>query len=215
MKKETISSTETVELFLETSEAVRVKKEKIRRLDSACGDGDLGITINKGLKAVEEVLQGLENEAPDLGKVLKKAGMAFNNKAASTFGVFFATACMKSSKKIQGKTKLKLRDIANIFEASVNSIKERGGAKVGDKTILDALVPASKSIQNSLNNKESIPKAFQRAAQAAKKGAENTKGMQPKTGRAKQLGDQATDIQDPGATVIYFFIEEIADKLNS
>lgn len=212
MRKNYLSSQEVVSLFMETSKALRKRREEIRKLDAACGDGDLGRTINNGLQAVEEVLQNVEEET-DIGQMLRKAGMEFNNNAASTFGVFFATACMEAGKVVKGETKIKLSDIEDMFKAAVEGIEERGDAEVGDKTILDALVPAYEAIERSISDDQSLTTAFENAAQVAKEGAENTKGMEPKTGRAKQLGDRAIEAKDPGAMVVYFFLKELVNHL--
>ena len=214
MTKDHLEVDEAVSVFREASRAIREKREEIRRLDAACGDGDLGITVDKGFKAVEGVLEDFNPEEDELGKTLKKAGMEFNSRAASTFGVFVATACMQAGDAIGDKVALTLADIVSMLEAAAEGISDRGGAEVGDKTILDALVPAVEATKGALQKGMTVKEALRKAAGAAESGARGTKGMKPRTGRAKQLGDRAIDVQDPGATVVHYFLDEIANQLN-
>ncbi len=214
MAEASLDAEQALALFKEVSKKVREKQDEIRELDASCGDGDLGLTVNKGLKAVEGVLEDYEGE-DDLGKILKKAGMEFNNNAASTFGVFFATGCMKAAEVVEGKDRIELSDLPELFSKAADGISRRGDSEVGDKTLLDALVPASEALEEAIEEGKEMGEALVEASRAAKEGAENTVGMEPKTGRAKQLGDRAVQAQDPGATVVYFFLEELAESYGS
>lgn len=207
-----LSRNEVIDILIKSSSAVREQREHIRKLDAAAGDGDLGITINKGFKAFEEFLSENEEEEISLSNLLQKGGMEFNNAGASTFGVFFATACMEAAKEVKGE-QVTLDTIGEMFQAAVDGIKKRGDAEVGDKTLLDALVPATETLQEAATRGESIGQAMAEAAEAAAEGAESTKGMAPKTGRAKQLGEQTKDVTDPGAEVVRLFLQELASNL--
>ena len=182
------------------------KSDQLRILDAACGDGDLGVTVTKGFTAVEEKLSELEGMSLD--KIFKTVGMTFNNAAASTFGVLFATACKSASETLVDKENIGAPDLCAMLQAAAQGISKRGKAKVGDKTILDALVPATEAACQAVKKDVSLHEALEQAAAAAKIGAEKTKGMLPRIGRARWLGEKTKDVQDPGATFVYLFLAE-------
>ena len=182
------------------------KSDQLRILDAACGDGDLGVTVTKGFTAVEKKLPELEGMPLD--KIFKTVGMTFNNAAASTFGVLFATACKSAGETLVGKENIGAPDLCVMLQAAAQGIIKRGKAKVGDKTILDALVPATEAACQAVKKNVSLHEALEQAAAAAKLGAEKTKGMLPRIGRARWLGEKTKDVQDPGATFVYLFLEE-------
>lgn len=205
---QTIDSQVVVEALQKASNKVKERREEIRELDAACGDGDLGITVKRGFTAVEQLLNNIE-DAP-IDKILRQAGMEFNAAAASTFGALFATALIKASEEIENKAQIDVEDLSLMLEAACTGIKSRGGAELGDKTLLDALIPATESVKHVASNNGTIKEALEKAATAAEEGLSNTKGMEPKTGRAKQLGGQAKEVQDPGATIVYLLFDALA-----
>ena len=184
---------------------MKARSEELRELDAACGDGDLGITVTKGFTAIEETLSRLEGESPS--RSLKSLGITFNNAAASTFGVFFATAFMHAGKSVEGADEITEEGFCAMLASAAEGIATRGRAKVGDKTILDALVPAHRAAQEAVDSGGTWPEVLAAAAGAAREGAERTRGLEPKHGRARWLGDQAKETQDAGATFVWFFLE--------
>ncbi|MCK4356873.1 dihydroxyacetone kinase subunit L [Candidatus Bipolaricaulota bacterium] len=182
------------------------KSDQLRILDAACGDGDLGVTVTKGFTAVEEKLPELEGMPLD--EIFKTVGMTFNNAAASTFGVLFATACKSIGEALVDKESISVPDLCAMLQAAAQGISKRGKAKVGDKTILDALVPATEAACQAVERDASLHEVLEQAAAAAKVGAEKTKGMFPRIGRARWLGEKTKDVQDPGATFVYLFLAE-------
>ena len=188
---------------------MKAKSEELRELDAACGDGDLGITVTKGFTAIEDRLDSLEGESPC--RLLQSIGITFNNAAASTFGVFFATAFMHAGKRVEGADPITVADFCAMLEGAAEGIATRGRAKVGDKTILDALVPAHRAARDAVDRGGRWSEVLSAAAAAARDGAENTRGLEPRLGRARWLGDQAKDTQDPGATFVSFFLEACRD----
>ena len=185
---------------------MKAKSDELRSLDAACGDGDLGITVTKGFSAIAAKLPELEGMSLD--KIFKTVGMAFNNAAASTFGVLFATACKSAGETLVDKERISAPDLCAMLQAAAQGISKRGKAKVGDKTILDALVPATEAACQAVERDVSLHEVLEQAVAAAKIGAEKTKGMLPRIGRARWLGEKTKDVQDPGATFVYLFLEE-------
>ncbi len=202
----TLSKQRLLEVLPQIAAGMKEKSDQLRILDAACGDGDLGVTVTKGFTAVEEKLPELEGMPLD--KIFKTVGMTFNNAAASTFGVFFATACISAGETLVDKENISAPDLCAILQAAAQGISKRGKAKVGDKTILDALVPATETACQAAERDASLHEVVEQAAAAAKIGAEKTKGMLPRIGRARWLGEKTKDVQDPGATFVYLFLEE-------
>ena len=127
-------------IFRAISEEVVPQAEILRDLDSKIGDGDLGITITRGMEAVVAGLGDLEGQP--VSDQLSRSGMAFNRAAASTFGVLFATAFMRGGAAVKGKDDVGMDDVAVIGRAALQGMMDRGKANIGDKTLLDALAPA-------------------------------------------------------------------------
>lgn len=203
--KQTVNSQEVVNALRKASSRVKAKQDQIRELDAACGDGDLGITVKRGFTAIEQLLADIEDGSLD--GILRQIGMEFNNAAASTFGALFATALVSASKEVKNKTQINVDDLFSMLKAACTGVQSRGGAELGDKTLLDALIPATESVgEVASSNSATIEKALEEAVIAAQRGLESTKGMKPQVGRAKQLGGKVNDVQDPGATVVYIFL---------
>ena len=202
----TLSKRRLLQVLPQIAAGMKGKSDQLRILDAACGDGDLGVTVTKGFSAVEAKLPELEGVSLD--EIFKTVGMTFNNAAASTFGVFFATACKSVGEALVDKENISAPDLCAMLQAAAQGIAKRGKAKVGDKTILDALVPAAETACRAVERGASLHEVVEQAAAAAKIGAEKTKGMLPRIGRARWLGEKTKDVQDPGATFVYLFLAE-------
>ncbi|MGQ9555594.1 MAG: DAK2 domain-containing protein [Anaerolineae bacterium] len=186
-----------------------VYAERLRELDAASGDGDLGVTMTIGWNAVRAALPGLTQD--DIGMLLAQAGMSFNKAAASTFGVLLATALMRGGRELKGLKELGLAEVIKGFEGAFQGVRERGKASVGDKTMLDALAPAIEALKEAAARGESLASAMDAAAKAAEAGAAQTAGLIPKFGRAAWLGQRAAEVQDPGATAVALMLRSLAD----
>lgn len=207
MTEDTIlSMQQLLKALPQVAKGMKARSDELRRLDAACGDGDLGFTVTKGTEAIEAKLPELEGLTLD--KMFQTIGMTFNNAAASTFGVLFASAFRSAGKVLVDKEGIGASDLCAMLQAAVEGISKRGKAKVGDKTVLDALVPASEAACKAAKENHSLHQVLEEAVTAAKLGAEKTKGMTPKIGRARWLGEKTKDVQDPGATFVYMFLSE-------
>ncbi|NLD71681.1 MAG: DAK2 domain-containing protein [Chloroflexi bacterium] len=182
--------------------------EELRELDAAIGDGDLGITITIGCGALREAIATLD--AGDIGAALSKAGMAFNRKAASTFGALVATMGMRAGREAKGRADLSLADLAAMCRAAAEGVKERGKSDVGQKTLLDALVPAAAALETAAAEGASIAEALGRAARAAEAGARATEEMKSQVGRASWFTDRTAGVRDPGAQAIALAFASLA-----
>ena len=183
--------------------------ERLRELDAAIGDGDLGITVTLGMQAVREALPGLASG--DISTILMRSGMAFNRKAASTFGALFATMLMRGAKAVRGEESLDLAALAELWQAAAEGVKERGKADVGDKTMLDALVPAANALSSAADRGQSLGEGLKEAASAAANGALATVDIKSKMGRASWFSDRTLGVQDPGATAVEMIFRSLSE----
>jgi dihydroxyacetone kinase-like protein len=187
--------------------------ERLRELDAAIGDGDLGITMTLGFGAVTDALGELASQ--DIATILQRSGMAFNRKAASTFGALYATMMMRAAKEAKGLELLSLADLARMAQAAADGVIERGKAQLGDKTLLDALVPAAQSLQASAEAGMPLSAALRQAAVVAAEGAHATIALKSRSGRSSWFADRTVGVQDPGATAIQMMFESLADYADS
>lgn len=187
------------------SEDVVPQADVLRDLDSQIGDGDLGITVTRGM---ESVLAGLEElEGKPVSDQLARSGMAFNRAAASTFGVLFATAMMRGGAAVKGKDDAGVEDIVAIGRAALQGLMDRGKAKIGDKTLLDALAPAIEAFDEAQKAGKSLVESTDAAVEAAEAGMNATTGMKSQVSRASWVGERSIGVQDPGATAVTFMLK--------
>lgn len=187
------------------SERVVPQANVLRDLDSKIGDGDLGITITRGMEAVIGALGDLEGQP--VSDQLARSGMAFNRAAASTFGVLFATALMRGGAAVKGKQDVGAGDIAEIGRAALQGMMDRGKAKIGDKTLLDALAPAIDAFDEAHKAGKSLVEATDAAVSACEAGTKATIEMRSKVSRASWVGERSIGVQDPGATAVLFMLQ--------
>lgn len=172
-------------------------KQHLIDLDSAMGDGDLGLTMARAFSAADA--ESANSDETDLGKILMKAGMAMARAAPSTMGTLIATGFMRGGKAVAGAAEITTPDLAAFFQAFVSGIMERGKAKPGEKTIIDCMMPAAEALTAA--GSMEIGPALDRALAAAEAGLEATKDMVARHGRVAYYGEQSRGKQDPGATV--------------
>lgn len=184
------------------------QKTYLIELDGAMGDGDLGLTMCAGFRAVYEEIDRIEEE--DMGKLMMKLGMKMNQTVPSTMGTLISTCFIKAAPPAKGKTELCLADLAAMGQSAVQGVMERGKSKVGDKTMLDALAPAADALQAASRVGKTLKQAQDDAYRAAADGAEKTKSMQSMHGRAAYYREKSIGRPDPGATAIKFIFQGIA-----
>ena len=162
--------------------------------DGKIGDGDLGITILKGL---EEINNNKANFKDDMGSNFMVCSQAFVKKSGSSFGTLIAFSFMNISKNLKGKTSCNHDDIVNIFETALKTIQERGKTKLGDKTIADSLDLIIKKLKDNNSNYSEVFKS------ATKQALENFKGKKILIGRARMFEDKTKDLDDPGMLALH------------
>lgn len=193
-------------LLVEFSER---NKDKWNELDGAQGDGDLGITIDLSARALAETSETCSS----VKEWFMSGGKAIRIAAPSTMGILIASALIAASKSIdEGKGNLTLEDWVSIQQSMANEIQKRGGAQLGDKTVLDAFIPAIQAFNEEVENGHNLKQILSEATAAAKKSAEETADLVSKIGRSSWIGERARGNMDGGAWVcyqIYEFLSEI------
>ncbi|MBT4482110.1 MAG: dihydroxyacetone kinase subunit L [Candidatus Latescibacteria bacterium] len=184
-------------------------RDMLTGLDSALGDGDLGITMCRGFEEVQKALEDFEDN--DVGKILVKAGMVMAQTSPSTMGTLIATGFMKAGKAVTGKNEITLAGFHAMMEAFIEGIMVRGHAKPGDKTIIDALYPAVEELLKAVKEEKSIEDGLSAAYEATAIGAETTKGMIAKHGRPSYYGEKSIGKEDPGAAVGVLIMKAFAE----
>ena len=163
--------------------------DEFNAADGKIGDGDLGITILKGL---EEINNNKANFKDDMGSNFLVCSQAFVKKSGSSFGTLIAFSFMNISKNLKGKTSCNHDDVVNIFETALKTIQERGKTKLGDKTIADSLDLIIKKLKDNNSNYSEVFKS------ATKQVLEDFKGKKILIGRARMFEYKTKDLDDPG-----------------
>jgi phosphoenolpyruvate---glycerone phosphotransferase subunit DhaL len=191
------------------SSTVAENKEYLTRLDSAIGDADHGINMDRGMTAVQAKLDGLEGD--DIGAMLKTVGMTLVSTVGGAGGPLYGTLFLQMGMATAGKSELEPEDWAAALDAAVKGVQMRGKAEPGDKTMVDALIPARDAFSAAVAEGASFEEALTRSAQAAEEGMLATTPLVAKKGRASYLGERSAGHQDPGATSSYMLVKTAAD----
>lgn len=194
-----------VDLIKYVAEKIIENKEELTRLDSAIGDGDLGVNMETGFSAILKVLPELSHESID--KILVKIGMVYNDAAASSMGVILLTGLLAASKEVQGKREIGISDFARMLSAAEIGIRNKGKANLGDKTLLDVLIPVREALGTDLANGSAAADIASGIIMAAEKGLASTVDMQSRMGRAKWIGERTKGHPDPGAAALAIMIK--------
>ncbi len=200
------------ECIAKIADSIIENKDYLTELDREIGDADHGINMARGYT---EALGQLPQDETDIGTVLKKTGMVLISKVGGASGPLYGTAYMKAAKAAAGKSELTLQDGKDIFEAVIGGIKLRGKAERGEKTMLDAIIPAYEAYCAAMDAGKSPAECLDAMCAAAKEGAEFTKTIRATKGRASYLGDRSIGHQDPGATSSLLTMEAIRDYIEA
>lgn len=184
--------------------------DEFAQLDSIVGDGDFGFSLRNGFEVVDADYDSFDHSS--VGAILKKIGIVISGKVGGVSGPIWGTAFLRAGASAGDRTELSTDDLIAMLRAAVEGIKQRGQSDVGDKTLLDALVPAIDSLEESFRGPitDHGVGAIQRAADVAVRAAENTKGMLAMRGRAAYTGERSRDSVDAGATAIGVILSDIS-----
>lgn len=197
---ETISKDQVIRTVATMCDIIIENEVPFCELDSVAGDGDFGMSLAKGFKQIQA--QWAELETGDIGAFLKSCGMVITEHCGGASGPIWGSAFRGMGKSAQGKETLNLVELGEMLQTAVDAIQKRGGAKLGDKTLLDALIPAVDAVKAGGAQGLPLVTALNNAAQAAVAGAESTKLIVASKGRASYVGERSINFPDAGAAAI-------------
>lgn len=191
------------------AKVVAENKEYLTQLDSAIGDADHGINMDRGMRAAQAKLDGVPEG--DVGNLLKTVGMTLVSTVGGAGGPLYGTLFLQMGTAVTGKPELSAQDWAEALTKGVEGVVMRGKAELGDKTMVDALAPARDALKEALEEGASFGDALRRSAAAAEDGMKGTIPLVARKGRASYLGERSAGHQDPGATSSYLLLKTAAD----
>lgn len=182
------------------------------KLDSDIGDGDHGINLSIGFRAVNANLQDNLEKAADVTALLKKSGMLLLSKVGGASGPLYGSFFIKMGKDDAGKGAVSFPEFAGMLKNGVAAVQQRGKAEIGDKTMIDALQPGIEYLEAHKNDDDPVA-VMEETVSIMKKGAESTIPLIAKKGRAMRLGERAVGHKDPGSEsswmLMNVFLEEM------
>ena len=187
--------------------AMSEHREELVKLDTAIGDGDHGTNMNRGMTKAMEKLAAAEQ--PDPGAVLKTVAMALVSSVGGAAGPLYGTLFLQMGSALAGQSEVDLPAYAAAWRKGLEGVQARGKAEAGDKTMVDALIPAIGALEASSD----LSSGLRAAEQAAEEGMNATTPMIARKGRASYLGDRSKDHQDPGATSTYYLFKSATEAL--
>ncbi|MBP3852638.1 MAG: dihydroxyacetone kinase subunit L [Erysipelotrichaceae bacterium] len=198
-----------IQLLYSISDTIVENAQFLTDLDAAIGDSDHGINLARGFKKVETELPALEDKTIDA--VLKKTGMVLVSTVGGASGPLYGTAFMKAGAVVKGKSEIDINDFLAIMDAAIGGVQLRGKAVEGEKTMLDAMIPANNAMKKAFDDGKDVHSVLQAGVEAADKGVEYTKSIIATKGRASYLGERSIGHQDPGATSFTILLKTIAN----
>jgi len=209
----TIDTTGIVAMFARVSDAIEAEKDRLCALDGVIGDADHGIAMSEGFLAVRAALGALDASTADPTAAFNAAAKSFLNAVGASSGPLYATAFMRAGAAVKGKAVLSEADFVAAFQAMSKGIQDRGKAEPGEKTMVDAWVPAAEAAGAAQSAGRPLSEVLDVAAKAAAVGTEATKQMIAGKGRSSRLGERALGHVDPGAESATIVIAAMRDAL--
>jgi len=195
-------------------QAVEEARDELNRLDAAAGDGDLGVTMTAAAQGAAALAQRGELDGKPVAEALRALGRELARCAPSTSGTLFARGLLQAGREAASRPDEPPAALAAaLVTAAIEGIQRAGKAQPGDRTMLDALVPAAAALQDAAARAEPAATAVAAAAQAAQAGAAATKDLEPKVGRASWIADRARGNVDGGARAVAIIAAAVASAL--
>jgi phosphoenolpyruvate---glycerone phosphotransferase subunit DhaL len=208
-KEQTLNAASLKAAVASISKVITQNRDYLIELDQQNGDGDLGISMSDGFKAIADYTHTAEET--DLGKLFFQMSKIFNDKAPSSLGTILSFGLMGMARALKGKETADLAEITAALRQGVDLIMAKAGSKPGEKTILDSLCPGLDALQAAGTTDDDARKAFAAAATAAAQGSEATRQMVAKHGRAAYYGDKNLGVLDGGSVVGRLIFEAISE----
>ncbi len=208
MSDNSLTGRDWIRLFEKAADAIEASSGRLNELDGEIGDGDHGVTMSIGFRAVRQALDALPAGAR-VDEVFAAAGKSFLNAAGGAIGPIIGTMWTDAAKAFPAAASIGASEIPRLFQVMEQAVIRRGKASLGDKTLLDALHPAVEAVHN--NGSAEIRLLLERAAEAALEGARGTASMLARMGRSSRLGERTLGHEDAGANSLAIVLKAMAD----
>lgn len=210
MGKENLDLSDTIEMVKQVALSIIDSEPLLTDADRNLGDGDHGLGMERGMKAVIEKIES--SSFNQISDVFKSAGMAMMSSMGGASGALFGTLFRNGGKALDGEETLNSEGLKNFLNAANDGVKLRGGASPGDKTMIDALEPAAREASENI----SLPlyELISLVSQAADRGKEESKDMIATMGRAKTLGERSLGHPDAGACSVAIILKSMSEFIN-
>ena len=184
-------------------------RQQLTDLDAAVGDGDFGISLDRGFTAVQAALTA--SPPADIRAVFQNVASVLIKTMGGSSGPLLGTFFLRAGAACTEKSELAPADVVALFQAGVEGLQQRGKAALGDKTMMDAWLPAVDAMRSALEAESGLAEILERGAAAAEAGMRATTTMQARKGRGSYLGERSVGHQDPGATATYMLFRAAAE----
>jgi dihydroxyacetone kinase-like protein len=188
------------------------EKDQLTALDAAIGDADHGVNMQNGMEKMRQRIEEIV-ECADIGVFLRTIAMTLISSIGGAAGPLYGVFFLRAAKEATPGDSIRLEELSRMFQVGLESIQQRGDAKLGDKTMVDALAPAIAALDSATEAGRTVTDALDEARRAAEAGMLATIEMEAQKGRASYLGPRSIGHQDPGATSAYLLIEAAAATL--
>ena len=197
----------------EAAGAIAAESDHLTQLDAAIGDGDHGVNLARGFRAVREAFENSDTLPP--GRLLSLAGKTLVSTVGGASGPLWGTALRRAGRALGEAPELDGARLADALDAALAGVVELGAAEPGDKTMVDALRPAAAALRAAVERGAPLAEALEAAANAAADGARSTVPMQARKGRASYLGERSIGHEDPGAASTALIVGALGRALNA
>lgn len=208
-----ISKAQLVQWLQDVAGVLADNKNYLTELDSAIGDADHGVNMDRGFKKVLEKMPSFSDK--DVGSLMKGVGMALMSSVGGASGPLYGTFFMRAGQSAADKDELSDQDLLAMLRAGVEGILQRGRAVLGDKTMFDVWQPALDTLEQALQADKPLDAAFAETVSRAEEAMKATIPLQARKGRASYLGERSIGHQDPGATSTYLMLKAMSDVISS
>jgi dihydroxyacetone kinase-like protein len=204
-----LTNTDILRWLQRAAQVLHENSSYLTQLDSAIGDADHGINMDRGFSAVAAKLASMENA--DISTLLRTTGTTLVSTVGGASGPLYGTAFLRAASTTANKQVLESADVLAMFSAALEGIKARGKAQPGEKTMIDTLTPAIEAGQRAQTDNANLSDVLSTMVSAAEEGMKKTIEMTATKGRASYLGERSVGHQDPGATSSWLLLKALAD----
>ncbi|MBO9100931.1 MULTISPECIES: dihydroxyacetone kinase subunit DhaL [unclassified Rhizobium] len=204
---QTFKNTSAAPIVLSIADRIVENRAYLSEIDGKIGDGDHGVNMAKGFGMAAERLKGQD---ASLGQSFEILGSVLMNEIGGSMGPLYGVMFTEFAEQLEGREDIDPKTFSAMLHAGLDGIQSIGSAKVGDKTLLDALVPAIEAFDDAVASGEPFETALQKLVQAAEAGRDSTIDLVAKIGRSSRLGDRSLGVLDAGATSCAIILKQLS-----